>query len=327
MFYIKFMYVLISIFIVTAIISNAEEVNKNKMILGGSYIEEDFTCDIETENDNMNQYYSLERFFRPSNMIILNDKRENKLYDFYRKKYSEISLPKDLMKTPEDTIINYFSILREAANPLDDTKTGCGSLGDGKAPYPIAYNFFTNSYKSKYSYKDYLKSFENKLHINLIKMNKVAPDENKPNDLKYFVELEVIEGSSESIGLFAYYYGYIYLEKEENQYKIKDMKYLGENYLCAPYHGWRYDAESFISIEYGDWCSLVDGEINIDQNGYEKKAYFKDKNKNEYYVLFYQLTNGVDIKIADYKKNKNGKWELIYIYPEKCLDNKKNLNH
>ena len=72
---------------------------------------------------------------------------------------------------------------------------------------------------------------------------------------------------------------------------------------------------------------MVDGEINIDQNGYEKKAYFKDKNKNEYYVLFYQLTNGVDIKIADYKKNDEGMWELIYIYPEKCLDNKKNLNH
>ena len=36
-------------------------------------------------------------------------------------------------------------------------------------------------------------------------------------------------------------------------------------------------------------------------------------------MLFYQLTNGVDIKIADYKKNKDGKWELIYINPEKCL--------
>ena len=85
MFYIKFMYVLISIFIVTVIISNAEEVNENKIILGGSYIEEYFNCDVETENDNMNQYYSLERFFRPSNMIILNDKRESRLYDFYGK--------------------------------------------------------------------------------------------------------------------------------------------------------------------------------------------------------------------------------------------------
>lgn len=42
-------------------------------------------------------------------------------------------------------------------------------------------------------------------------------------------------------------------------------------------------------------------------------------------MLFYQLTNGVDIKIADYKKNKDGKWELIYINPEKCLENKNNL--
>ena len=51
-----------------------------------------------------------------------------------------------------------------------------------------------------------------------------------------------------------------------------------------------------------------------------KKVYFKDKNMNEYYVLFYQLTNGVDIKIADYKKNKDGKWDQIYIDPTKCLE-------
>ncbi|WP_122638165.1 hypothetical protein [Romboutsia sp. Marseille-P6047] len=228
------------------------------------------------------------------------------------------------MKSPEDTIINYFSVLREAANPTEDTNTGCGSLGDTKGPYPVAYNFLSSSYKLKYSYNEYLKSFENKLHINLIKLNKVDSEEEESSELKYFVELEVIEGSKEKLGLFAYYYGYIYLEKEGHTYKIKDMEYLGENYLCAPYHGWKYDAKSFIEIEYRDWCSLVDGNIEITQDGYKKKAYFKDKNKNEYYVLFYQLTNGVDIKIADYKNNKNNKWELIHIYPEKCLDKKKN---
>ena len=66
-------------------------------------------------------------------------------------------------------------------------------------------------------------------------------------------------------------------------------------------------------------------EVTVKDDGYERKAYFKDKDKNEYYVLFYKLTNGVDIKIADYKKNKDGKWELIYINPEKCLENKNNL--
>ena len=102
------------------------------------------------------------------------------------------------------------------------------------------------------------------------------------------------------------------------------MGYSPENYLCAPYHSWWWDAKSFVEIEYGDWCSLIDGEVTVKDSGYERRVYFKDKDKNEYYVLFYELTNGVDIKIADYEKNKDGKWELIYIDPKKCLDNKNN---
>ena len=104
------------------------------------------------------------------------------------------------------------------------------------------------------------------------------------------------------------------------------MEYTPENYLCAPYHSWNWDAKSFVEIEYGNWCSLIDGDVTVKDSGYERRVYFKDKDKNEYYVLFYELTNGVDIKIADYKKNKDGEWELIYIEPEKCLDNKNTTN-
>ena len=63
------------------------------------------------------------------------------------------------------------------------------------------------------------------MHINLIKLNEVPPDKNRPNDIKYFVELEVIEGTDKTKGVFAYYYGYIYLEKKMRVYKIKDMNY------------------------------------------------------------------------------------------------------
>ena len=287
------------------------------LILGGSYLEDNKE---RKDDNNSDEYYSLERFFRPSNMPILNNVREKIFYDMYGKKYKEINIHNDILKTPDDNIINYFSVLREAANPTDKTNTGCGSIGDGKAPYVVAYNFLSKPYQERYSYEDYIKSFENILHINLIKLNQVPPDEVNKNDLKYFVELEVIKGSEEKLGLFAYYFGYIYLDKEDGLYKIKDMKYTGENYLCAPYHGWSYDAQSFVEIEYGDWCSLIDSKVFVKQKGYEKKVYFTDKDKNEYYVLFYQLTNGVDIKIADYKKDKNGNWSVVYINPEKCLD-------
>lgn len=314
---------LLTIILISSIlVINGEENKLDSLILGGSYLEEPkIEEDIRVENEN--NIYSLERFFRPSNMTILNTNRNILSINDYDKSSSNIKINKELLKTPKDTIINYFSILREAANPLYNTQTGCGTLGDARDPYTLAYNFLSKSYKEKVPYKEYFMSFENQLHINLIKLNEVPPDKNRPNDIKYFVELEVIEGTDKPKGVFAYYYGYIYLEKEDDVYKIKDMMYAPENYLCAPYHGWSWDAKSLVEIEYGGWCSLVDGEVIVKDDGYERKVYFKDKDKNEHYVLFYQLTNGVDIKIADYKKNKDGKWELIYIDTKKCLENKK----
>lgn len=294
---------------------------EDKYILGGNLvIEENTDEDLELVDSN-EEYYDFERFFRPSNMSILNNENLNNLKDFYNKNPYNMELPEKTFRSGKDTVLNYFNILREASNPTENNETGCGTIGDSKGPYPVAYNFLSSSLKKKISYDDFVKSFENMLHINLIKVNNVAADEDKPDLLKYFVELEVIEGSTKDKGLFAYYYGYIYLQKEGEGYKIVDMNYSSENYLCAPYHGWAYDAKSFVEIEYGNWSSLVDGDVIVNEDGYEKRAYYKDKDDNEYYVLFYELTNGVDKKIADYKKNQEGEWEVIYIYPEKYLKN------
>lgn len=315
---------LITIFFIgSSIIVNCDDNKSQKIILGGTYIKE---VNLKRENyeDNEDEYYNLERFTRPSKLPILNNKIEKTFFDVYGSDTSNYKIPDKFLKTPKDTIINYFSTLREAANPTYYIKTGCGSIGDTRAPYPIAYKFLSDSYQKRVPYNKYLKSFENILHINLIKANQVGPDENKPDIIKYFVELETIEGTNEEKGVFAYYYGYVYLKNEDGVYKIVDMKYTPENYLCAPYHGWSYYAKPFVEIEYGDWCNLIDGDVKVEESGYEKRVYFKDKDSNEYYVLFYQLTNGVDIKIADYKKNKEGNWEQVYINPEKCLEKKNN---
>ncbi|RGW96442.1 hypothetical protein [Paraclostridium sordellii] len=317
----KILILIMSVVICFTTVSIGESKNELSLILGGRYIKP-YTIKHDKRNDEYNQIKYMERFFRPSKLPILNDKIETSIYDLYGSENLNFKIPDNLLKTPKYTIINYFSVLREAANPNKDTNTGCGSLGDTKGPYPVAYNFLTKAYKQQVSYNEYLKSFENKLHTNLIKLEKVPRDLEHPKDDKYFVELEIIEGTNENRGVFGYYYGYIYVTKEDGVYKINYMQYSPENYLCAPYHGWNYDAEFVIDIKYKQWCSLVKGDIKINQDGYKKKIYFSDKNGNQYYVLFYQLTNGYDIKIADYKKDKNGNWKLIYINPEKCLEDK-----
>ncbi|MDU7537502.1 MAG: hypothetical protein E7K67_10965, partial [Peptostreptococcaceae bacterium] len=121
------------ILISSTLVINSQENKLDNLILGGRCLEEP-KIEEDIKVDNEDDVYSLERFFRPSNMSILNTKRNLISIDDYGKNPSDIKLNKELLKTPKDTIINYFSILREAANPMDNTQTGCGSLGDTKGP-------------------------------------------------------------------------------------------------------------------------------------------------------------------------------------------------
>lgn len=84
----------------------------------------------------------------------------------------------------------------------------------------MAVIFLPSAYQEKLNYNQYLKSFENILHINLIKLKRIAADEKHPNSMKYFVEIETIEGSEKDTAYSAYYYGYIYVIRQGRQYKI-----------------------------------------------------------------------------------------------------------
>lgn len=307
---------LLTVLLLTLVIFIVYQHNRNaiKITMGGQFYKQ--FSDIEGKDT--------EKYFRPSKLPSINDRFSDfKFFDnFYNKKPSEITLPSNLLKTPEDTIINYFSVLRQAANPIEGKGAGCGTLGNAQTPYPVAYNFLSSKYKDKLNYNEYLKSFENILHINLIKLKIVPELNNDLNSMKYFVEIETIEGTENNKANFAYYYAFIKMLKEGNLYKISNVELFGEDFLCAPYHGWNYNAEFVVDIKYGNWCSLVKERYPTKQEGYVKNIYFKSIDGNDYKFMFFQLTNDTDIEIAQYKKDEKGNWNLIKIDPEKCLEKK-----
>lgn len=266
----------------------------------------------------------VETYFRPSKLPVLNTRFTHGFLDTYMfKKPSEIALPSSFFQTPEDTILNYFSVLREAANPTEGKGAGCGTLGNSDLPYPIAYDFLTKAYQERLPYEQYLKTFENILHISLLKYHSVPLYENPDNILRYFVELETIEGTERNQGSFAYYYGFLDLQKENGNYKISNLEFHGENYLCAPYHGWSYDADISVQARYGGWCDMIEKMYPTKQEGYIKKVSFRGKDGWDYRIVFYQLTNDTDIEIAQYRKGNTGEWELIKLNPEDCIKEKK----
>lgn len=142
----------------------------------------------------VNEKTDAEKYFRPSKLPVLNDRTLNNefLDTYYWKEPSEITLPKDLFETPEDKIINYFSVLREAANP------------------------------------------------------------------------EAIEGSEKAATYFAYYYGYVDIIKEDNQYRISDSEFYGEDYLIV-----FYQLTNDTDIEIAQYVKGDDGNwtlIKLDPN-------------------------------------------------------------
>jgi hypothetical protein len=291
---------------------------KKKYIMGGKLKEQ--ACAAE---ERAKPKHDVERYFRPSCLPILNTRFDWNFFDpYYDKKYNEIILPRRLVQSPEDTILNYFSVLRSASLPNGEERP-CGSVGNGTIPYPVAYNFLSKAYKKRLSYKSFLKSFQNIAHINLIKMNDIQTDSKHPHALRYFVEIETIQSTGKHPSYFIYYYGYVFITKEKCGYYINDMEFYEEDFLCAAYHLWQHNAEMVVAAEYGNWCKLVKKILPTKQEGYVKTIDAFGEGKTAYRFVFFRLTNDTDVLVGQYEKGRDGKWEDLYIEPEKCVEDKK----
>ena len=167
-------------------------------------------------------------------------------------------------------------------------------------------------------FSSYLQSFKGIGHTSLIKLNKL-PVPPHSTTIPYFIELETIEGSSKNLTYFAYYYGYVYIQKEGNAYKIADITLIGEDFLCAAYHLWQHNAEAVVDIEYGEWCKLVKKRLPTKKEGYIKKIDIIGTDGRDYRFIFFQLTNDTDLLVSQYRKNPKGTWEWVKIEPESCL--------
>lgn len=267
----------------------------------------------------------VEQFFRPSCRAILNRRLFGyQFFDpYYEKTYDEVELPLHLLDTPENMLLNYFSILRDAENLTSQLIGGCGTVGEARTPFPIAYNFFTKSYRQKTSYSSYLSSFEGIGHINLIKLYKL-PNPNNVQPIRFFVELETINGTATGVSCFQYHFGTISVVQEGEKYKIDGITLSGEDFLCAAYHGWRQRGEDVVDIEYGNWCKLIRKRLPTKKDGYVKTIDIIGTDGNDYRFIFIQLTNDTDILVSQLMKRKDGKWAVTHIDPIECIEKLKN---
>ncbi len=317
-------------FFITAICLRVgnEDTGQRNYVIGGSYTKkaQDKKIDLAASGLSrqtiqiMNKRMSNlnETYFRPSNLKALNSCFME--HDYFLESFKDGKIPLELINTPENSVINYFSVLQQASLLTEEKNGGCGTVGYGLEPFPIAYSFLSENNKNSMNYEEFVKSFAGIGHINLIKLLPIKIESKDVN--KYFLELEFLEGSSVGVTTFNYYTGEIDVIKVNNSYYIDALTLSPEDFFCAAYHGWAHNAESYVETVYGNWCGLIMKQYTPEQDEYRKKIFVDGVDEKKYMFEFAKLTNGTDLLINSLVKIK-GEWIPVQIDIEKCMDKSK----
>jgi hypothetical protein len=261
-----------------------------------------------------------ERFTRPSKELPYPNP-----YSFkdFRKEDETPPLVTEKFNDPEILILAYYGILQDASNMVGYSG-GCGTIGMSRLPYPYAYELLIKQKQKEMSLDQFIDSFEGIGHITLLKVAPAYAPTGTPSNIKYYmVEIEVITGVKANTdeeynqgSQFAYYYGLITVEKTPGEgWKIKDINYIPEDFLCAPMHGWFYFSDAVVQIVYGDNLKLIDEIVKTEQEGDMLHIYASGAGKN-YRFDFIRLTNGYDIFLHE-NILKNGVWKETSLLTDK----------
>ena len=254
---------------------------------------------------------SSERFQRPSKALPYPNP-----YTFadFQKADEKPPLVTKKFDDPEDLILAYYGILREASSMLGYSG-GCGTIGWSGAPYPYAYELLTGEKRRAMPLKQFINSFKGTGYTTLLTLLPAYAPPDTPKGTKYYmVEIETITGPKMDDNkkypqgsYFAYYYGLVTVEDVPGEgWKIKSIDYIPEDFLCAPMHGWFYLSDAVVQIVYGDNLKLIDKIDRIEQKNNMIHIYASG-NEKSYRFDFVRLANGYDILLHEFILD-NGRW-------------------
>lgn len=268
---------------------------------------------------------SSERFQRPSKALPYPNP-----YSFkdFEKETEKLPLVTKKFDNPENLILAYYGILQEASNMLGYSG-GCGTIGWSGLPYPYAYELLEKEKQKELPLNQFVDSFKGIGYITLLNLLPAYAPPDTPDGIQYYmVEIEIITGATAHTdeeyhqgSRFAYYYGLITTEKTFDEgWKIKDIYYIPEDFLCAPMHGWFYLSDAVVQIVYGDNLKLIDQIDQPEQKGNIIYIYASGNGKS-YRFDFVRLTNGYDILLHE-SIFENGDWRETSLLGDQWKDMK-----
>lgn len=295
-------------------------IGKTKMIVAGGvihsapHIENETLPVLNVEMDRLS-----ERFHRPSKEHP--SPNPYSFQDFY-KENDDLSLITEKFDNPEEVILAFYGILRDASNMLGYSG-GCGTIGMSRLPYPYAYELLAVETQKEMPLKQFTASFEGIGYITLLKILPAYSPPGTPKSTRYYmVEIEFITGYKakneedyKKGSLFAYNYGLITVgQTPNNGWQIRDIDYVVEDFLCAPLHGWFYMSDAIAEIVYVENLKLVDKIDKIEQE--DNMVYvYAFGNGISYRFDFVRITNGYDILLHE-NILVNGEWKETALLPD-----------
>ena len=261
---------------------------------------------------NQESEVSSERFQRPSKELPYPNPYSFKTF---RRADGASPLVTKKFDNPEDLILAYYGVLREASN-MRGYSGGCGTIGWSELPYPYAYELLAKETQEEISLSQFVDSFSGIGYMTLLKLLPTyAPPDTPQGTQYYMVEIEAITGVKTDTNMqgnegshFSYYYGLItVVETPEEGWKVKDIDYIPEDFLCAPMHSWFYLSDAVVQIVYGNNMKMIDKIDRIEQKDNIISIYASGNGKS-YRFDFVRLTNGYDILLHEYILD-NGDWQ------------------
>lgn len=255
---------------------------------------------------------SSERFQRPSKSPPYPNPYT---FERFRKDNEQPPLVTRIFENPEDLILAYYGILGEASS-MRGYSGGCGTIGWSGLPYPYSYELLTRERQKEMPFDQYADSFIGIGYTTLLKLLPAYAPPDTPDDIKYYMaELEMITGAKaytdseyDQGSLFAYHYGLITVKKtSDDGWKIENICYIPEDFLCAPTHGWFYLSDVVVQIVYGNNLKLIDSIDWTEQKG-DMIHVYASGDGGKYRFDFVRLTNGYDILLHEYVLDR-GTWK------------------
>ncbi|MCM8900238.1 hypothetical protein KVG29_03230 [Caldicoprobacter algeriensis] len=199
--------------------------------------------------------------------------------------------------SPEAALRFYFDTLKAASNLTERQMAALGgTTGEGLQPYEEAYRCWSEQWRRKHTYQEFLASWQGTVQVELLKL---LPAGRQNGQARFFVETRHIEvtGDNSRTGIF-YYTGFFTVVKTQEGWRITDGSLTPQNlaWELGGHQPWRSDPVMVAQIDglgVGMETDIGEPVVLDNPDGTVTVKFLDDGGREKYRVVLYKPQDGM----------------------------------